>query len=167
MWRPWFVYRKAIGRQGADNVRKWKAGGFRRPSRTSRLVMSLGLLPPEQRAFFGAPHPSLSLKLLRQVVRTVLPLAERTILDPFAGAGDLAGGCGLLSTGVGVGRTVFTSSMACKAILKLALTTKAIASSYQSNSLSSFLMPSCGRVVVRVSSSPRIFLKSSVVTLPR
>ena len=33
MWEPWLVYRKPIEGRVQDNLRKWKTGGFRRPTR--------------------------------------------------------------------------------------------------------------------------------------
>ena len=33
MWEPWLVFRKPIEGRVQDNLRKWKTGGFRRPSK--------------------------------------------------------------------------------------------------------------------------------------
>lgn len=33
MWEPWLVFRKPLEGRAQDNLRKWKTGGFRRPSR--------------------------------------------------------------------------------------------------------------------------------------
>jgi site-specific DNA-methyltransferase (adenine-specific) len=70
-------------------LRKWKTGGFRRPSadRPFGDVIKSGPTPKAERAL--APHPSLKPQaFLRQVVQAVLPMGEGVILDPFAGSGS-------------------------------------------------------------------------------
>jgi len=37
MWEPWILFRKPIEGRVQDNLRKWKTGGFRRPSAVSQL----------------------------------------------------------------------------------------------------------------------------------
>src|SRR5690606_23492953 len=32
MWEPWLVYRKPVEGRAMDDLRRWKTGGFRRPS---------------------------------------------------------------------------------------------------------------------------------------
>ncbi len=89
MYEPWVVLRNPLEGRVHDNLRKWKTGGFRRPSgeRPFGDVIKSHPTPPTERKI--APHPSLKPQgFLRQVVRAALPLGEGIILDPFAGAGS-------------------------------------------------------------------------------
>jgi DNA modification methylase len=87
MWEPWLIFRKPIEGRVQDNLRRWKTGGFRRPSKDQPFgdVISSGPTRKAERTL--APHPSLKPQaFLRKVVRAVLPLSEGTVLDPFTGA---------------------------------------------------------------------------------
>jgi DNA modification methylase len=89
MWEPWVMLRRPLDGRVQDNLRKWKTGGFHRPSadRPFGDVIKSGPTPKAERAL--APHPSLKPQaFLRQVVRAVLPMGEGVILDPFAGSGS-------------------------------------------------------------------------------
>lgn len=89
MWEPWVVLRRPLEGRVQDNLRKWKTGGFRRPSATQPFgdVIKSSPTPKRERAI--APHPSLKPQaFLRQIVRAALPLGEGIVLDPFAGAGS-------------------------------------------------------------------------------
>lgn len=89
MWEPWLVFRKPLEGRVQDNLRKWKTGGFRRPSpdRPFGDVIRSGPTRGNERKL--APHPSLKPQdFLRQLVRGVLPLGEGTVLDTFCGAGS-------------------------------------------------------------------------------
>ncbi len=89
MWEPWLVLRKPLDGRVQDNLRRWKTGGFRRPSVEQPFgdVIRSGPTPRAERKI--APHPSLKPQaFLRSLVRAVLPLAEGVILDPFAGSGS-------------------------------------------------------------------------------
>ena len=104
MWEPWVLYRRPIEGRVQDNLRKWKTGGFRRPS-SERPFGDVILSSPTratERAL--AAHPSLKPQaFLREIVRGVLPLGEGVILDPFAGAGSTlaaAEACGYSSIGI-------------------------------------------------------------------
>jgi DNA modification methylase len=89
MWEPWLIFRKPIEGRGQDNLRKWKTGGFRRPSKDQPfgdVIVSSRTRKTERQL---APHPSLKPQgFIRKIVRAVLPLGEGTVLDPFAGAGS-------------------------------------------------------------------------------
>lgn len=89
MWEPWLAFRKPPEGRIQDNLRKWKTGGFRRPSAErpfGDVIVSSPTRPGERNL---APHPSLKPQAyLRQIVRAVLPLGEGVVLDPFAGAGS-------------------------------------------------------------------------------
>jgi site-specific DNA-methyltransferase (adenine-specific) len=89
MWEPWVVLRKPLEGRAQDNLRKWKTGGFRRPSaeRPFGDVIPSNPTPKHERSI--APHPSLKpQEFLRQLVRAVLPLGQGVVLDPFAGSGS-------------------------------------------------------------------------------
>jgi site-specific DNA-methyltransferase (adenine-specific) len=89
MWEPWLIYRKPIEGRVQDNLRKWKTGGFRRPSKDRPFGDVITSAPTHKTERALAPHPSLKPQaFLRDVVRAVLPLGEGVILDPFAGAGS-------------------------------------------------------------------------------
>lgn len=104
MWEPWLCFRKPLDGRVQDNLRKWRAGGFRRISKDKPfgdVIISHPTRPSEKRI---APHPSLKPQsFLRKVVRAVLPLGEGTVLDPFAGSGStLAAALAVGYKGIGV-----------------------------------------------------------------
>ena len=89
MWEPWLVFRKPIEGRVQDNLRKWKTGGFRRPSTDKPFGDVVASAPTRKQERALAPHPSLKPQaFLRQIVRGVLPLGEGVLLDPFAGSGS-------------------------------------------------------------------------------
>ena len=89
MWEPWVVFRRPIEGRVQDNLRKWKTGGFRRPSSDTPFGDVIRSSPTRKHEREIAPHPSLKPQaFLRQLVRGVLPLGEGTVVDPFAGAGS-------------------------------------------------------------------------------
>lgn len=89
MWEPWLLFRKPFSGRVQDNLRRWKTGGLRRPSRDrpfGDVIASHPTRPAERKL---APHPSLKPQsFLRPLVRAMLPLGEGIILDPFAGSGS-------------------------------------------------------------------------------
>lgn len=89
MWEPWVLFRKPIDGRVQDNLRKWKTGGFRRPS-AERPFGDVILSSPTRRTERElAPHPSLKPQVfLRQLVRGALPLGQGVVVDPFAGGGS-------------------------------------------------------------------------------
>lgn len=89
MWEPWLIFRKPINGRVQDNLRRWKTGGFRRPSADQPFGDVIPSSPTHKSERDLAPHPSLKPQgFLRILVRGVLPLGEGTILDPFAGSGS-------------------------------------------------------------------------------
>lgn len=122
MWEPWVMLRHPLDGRVQDNLRKWKTGGFRRPSddRPFGDVIKSGPTPKAERAL--APHPSLKPQaFLRQVVQAVLPLGEGVILDPFAGSGStLAAANALGHTSIGIESDARYVKIAERAISKLA-----------------------------------------------
>lgn len=122
MWEPWVVFRKPIEGRVQDNLRRWKTGGFRRPSQ-DRPFGDVIVSGPTRKTERGiAPHPSLKPQsFVRQLVRAVLPLGEGVILDPFAGAGSvLAAAEALGYSSVGIEKDEVYFEMARQAVPKLA-----------------------------------------------
>jgi DNA modification methylase len=89
MWEPWLLFRKPIEGRVQDNLRKWRTGGFRRPSGNRPFGDVIPSSPTHKSERGLAPHPSLKPQaFLRALVRGVLPLGEGIVLDPFAGSGS-------------------------------------------------------------------------------
>ena len=121
MWEPWVVYRKPLEGRAQDNLRTWKTGGFRRPSSEKPFGDVIPSSPTRKAERRLAPHPSLKPQaFLRQLVRSVLPLGEGVVLDPFAGAGStLAAAEALGYDSIGVEKDERYFEMAKEAIPKL------------------------------------------------
>jgi site-specific DNA-methyltransferase (adenine-specific) len=121
MWEPWIVFRKPIEGRVQDNLRKWKTGGFRRPSEDKPFGDVIASAPTRRNERALAPHPSLKPQaFLRQVVRAVLPLGEGIVVDPFAGAGStLAAAEAIGYSSIGVEIDEYYFDIACEAIPKL------------------------------------------------
>jgi DNA modification methylase len=89
MWEPWLIFRKPLEGRAQDNLRKWRTGGFRRPSAEQPFGDVIESSPTRAAERKLAPHPSLKPQaFMRQIVRAVLPLGEGIVLDPFCGAGS-------------------------------------------------------------------------------
>jgi len=89
MWEPWLIFRKPIEGRVQDNLRRWKTGGFRRPSKDQPFGDVIASAPTRKQERALAPHPSLKPQaFMRKIVRAALPLGEGTVLDTFAGAGS-------------------------------------------------------------------------------
>lgn len=103
-WEPWVVLRKPCEGRVADNLRKWKTGGFRRLSERQPFGDVIDSSPTRREERAIAPHPSLKPQaFLRHVVRAVLPLSEGVVLDPFAGSGSTLAACEWLGyRGIGI-----------------------------------------------------------------
>ena len=88
-WEPWLLFREPIQGRVQDNLRKWKTGALRRPSKDKPFGDVIPSAPTRRAERALAPHPSLKPQaFLRQIVRAALPLGEGTVLDPFAGSGS-------------------------------------------------------------------------------
>jgi site-specific DNA-methyltransferase (adenine-specific) len=88
-WEPWGIFRKPIEGRVQDNLRLWKTGGLRRTSEDEPFkdLFKAGVASRAEREI--APHPSLKpQKLMRHLVRGVLPLGQGVVLDPFMGSGS-------------------------------------------------------------------------------
>jgi DNA modification methylase len=122
MWEPWVVLRRPLQGRVQDNLRKWKTGGFQRPSADQPFgdVIRSNPTPKAERRI--APHPSLKpQEFLRKVVRAALPLGTGLILDPFAGSGStLAAAEAVGYPSIGLEKDPAYFKMAEKAIAALA-----------------------------------------------
>jgi site-specific DNA-methyltransferase (adenine-specific) len=122
MFEPWLVLRHPLEGRVQDNLRKWKTGGFRRPSADQPFGDVLKSHPTPRGEKRIAPHPSLKPQaFLRAVVRAALPLGEGVVLDPFAGSGStLAAAEAVGYASVGVEKDARYAAMAVEAIPRLA-----------------------------------------------
>lgn len=122
MWEPWILFRKPIEGRVQDNLRKWKTGGFRRPSADRPFGDVIPSSPTHKFERELAPHPSLKPQaFLRMVIRGVLPLGEGIVLDPFAGSGStLAAAEAVGYQSVGIEKDSRYYDLATAAIPKLA-----------------------------------------------
>ena len=89
-YEPWMLFRKPIeSKTVAENLRRWKTGGLRRFSADKPLrdIIPSGRTPKREEAISN--HPCLKPQhFMRIIVRSLLPLGEGTILDPFMGSGS-------------------------------------------------------------------------------
>ena len=122
MWEPWVLFRKPLEGRVRDNLRKWRTGGFRRRSDRSPFGDVIKSAPTRRTEKEIAPHPSLKPQaLLRQLVRSVLPLGEGVVVDPFAGSGStLAAAEALGYASIGIEKDLHYFRMATEAIPALA-----------------------------------------------
>jgi site-specific DNA-methyltransferase (adenine-specific) len=121
-WEPWGLFRTPLDGTVAENLRRWRTGGLRRPSDDQPfrdLIPCAPTRPAERRL---APHPSLKpQRFLRQVVRAVLPLGEGIVLDPFAGSGStVAAAAAVGYAAIGVERDAEYHALAVEAVPRLA-----------------------------------------------
>jgi len=121
-WEPWVLVRRPISeRSVAANLDRWGTGGLMRcPDCPFSDMVHAG--PARDREKEMAPHPTLKpQKLMRYLVRAVLPLGSGVVLDPFAGSGStLAAAEAVGYRSIGVERDQAYFEMAMKAIPKLA-----------------------------------------------
>jgi DNA modification methylase len=121
MFEPWLILRHPLDGRVQDNLRKWKTGGFRRPTQERPFGDVIQSSPTPRYERLIAPHPSLKPQaFLRSIVRASLPLGAGVILDPFAGSGStLAAASAIGYQSIGVERDVQYIKMAQKAIPRL------------------------------------------------
>lgn len=122
MWEPWLVFRKQLDGRVQDNLRRWKTGGFRRPSPNRPFGDVIHSAPTRRQERRIAPHPSLKPQaFLRQLVRGVLPLGEGVVLDPFAGSGStLAAAAAISYSSIGIEKDPHYFAIAREALPRLA-----------------------------------------------
>jgi site-specific DNA-methyltransferase (adenine-specific) len=121
MWEPWLLFRKPLEGRAQDNLRKWKTGGFRRPSDERPFGDVIASSPTRASERILAPHPSLKPQaFLRKLVRGVLPLGEGVVLDPFAGSGSTLAACEAVGyESIGIEKDSRYVSVAVNAVPKL------------------------------------------------
>jgi DNA modification methylase len=121
-FEPWIVLRHPLDGRVQDNLKKWKTGGFRRISDDAPFGDVIKSAPTPKGEKMIANHPSLKPQaFLRAVVRSVLPLGEGVVCDPFAGSGSaLAAANAVGYESVGVERDEQYFALAKTAIPKLA-----------------------------------------------
>ncbi len=122
MWEPWLVFRKPLAGTVRENLRHWRTGGFRRPTRGQPFGDVIRSAPTRKEERALAPHPSLKpQEFLRQVVFGALPLGEGVVLDTFCGAGStLAAAEAVGYASVGVEKDERYYRMAVSAVPRLA-----------------------------------------------
>lgn len=59
MWEPWLLFRKPIEGRVQDNLRRWKTGGFRRPTKEQPFGDVIQSAPTRKEERELAPHPNL------------------------------------------------------------------------------------------------------------
>ena len=89
-YEPWLLFRKPISEKTvAQNLRKWGTGGLRMLAGDRPLPDVIPSSRTPRREEKIADHPSLKpQQLLRLLVRSLLPMGNGTILDPFMGSGS-------------------------------------------------------------------------------
>ena len=94
-YESWMLFRKPIAeRTVANNLRKWGAGALRRVSLDCPFpdIIQSGKTPAIEEEI--GDHPTLKPQhLLRILARTLLPLGEGVIFEPFAGSGSTIAAC--------------------------------------------------------------------------
>lgn len=113
-YEPWMLFRKPISeRTVADNLRRWGTGALRRIATDQPLpdVIQSGKTPQIEEAIFN--HPTIKPQhLLRILARSLLPVGQGRILEPFAGSGSTIAACdaiGYESAGVEVDDEYFAA----------------------------------------------------------
>jgi DNA modification methylase len=122
-YEPWMLFRKPISeRTVAENLRKWGTGGLRRLSLDKPLPEAIpsGRTPTAETEI--SDHPCLKpQRFLRVLVRSLLPLGQGVVLDPFMGSGSTiaaAQAIGYEAIGVEIDKKYFEATK--KAIPQLA-----------------------------------------------
>jgi hypothetical protein len=94
-YEPWMLFRKPIAEKTvAQNLRKWGTGALRRLSVDQPLpdIIQSGKTPLIEEAI--SSHPTMKPQhLLRILTRSLLPLGEGMLLDPFCGSGSTLAAC--------------------------------------------------------------------------
>lgn len=122
-FEPWGIFRKPISEKTvSDNLRRWGTGGLRRID-DAHPFGDVFKCPPATKAERAiVNHPSLKpQRLLRHLVRAVLPLGEGVVLDTFAGSGStIAAAQAIGYSAIGLERNADFYAEAVKAIPRLA-----------------------------------------------
>lgn len=113
-YEPWMLLRKPISeRTVANNLRRWGTGALRRIAIDQPFpdVIQSGKTPQIEEAIFN--HPTMKPQhLLRILARSLLPVGQGRILEPFAGSGSTIAACeaiGCESVGIEVDDEYFAA----------------------------------------------------------
>lgn len=113
-YEPWMLFRKPISeRTVAHNLRRWGTGALRRIAIDQPFpdVIQSGKTPQIEEAIFN--HPTMKPQhLLRILARSLLPVGQGRILEPFAGSGSTIAACeaiGYESAGIEVDDEYFAA----------------------------------------------------------
>lgn len=113
-YEPWMLFRKPLQEKTvAQNLRKWGTGALRRLNVDQPLpdVIASGKTPTLEEAI--SDHPTIKPQhFLRILVRSLLPLGNGWILDPFCGSGATLAACqavGYSAIGVEIDNEYFSS----------------------------------------------------------
>lgn len=116
-YEPWMLFRKPISEKTvSENLRKWGTGGLRRLNADQPFpdIIQSGKTPANEEAL--SSHPTHKPQhLLRILARSVLPLGEGVVLDPFFGSGSTIAACqavGYDSIGVEIDEEYFKAAKA-------------------------------------------------------
>jgi site-specific DNA-methyltransferase (adenine-specific) len=121
-WEPWGLFRKPLSEKTvAQNLRRWGTGGLRRISDADPFRDMVEAAPARGIERTIADHPSLKpQRLMRELVRGMLPMGQGVVLDPYAGSGaTLAAAQALGFDAVGIERDDIYFDMAAQAIQRL------------------------------------------------
>ena len=122
-FEPWGLFRKPIAFPTvAANLRAWRTGGFRRIGKDAPFGDVFRCPPANAEERSLARFPTLKpQRLMRHLVRSVLPLGEGVVLDTFAGSGStLAAAEAVGYHAIGLERRADFARLAAAAIPKLA-----------------------------------------------
>ncbi|HKQ62359.1 MAG TPA: DNA methyltransferase [Candidatus Polarisedimenticolaceae bacterium] len=120
-WEPWGLFRKPCEGRVQDNLRRWKAGGLRRPSPARPFADVIASAPTRRAERALSPHPALKPQaFMRRVVWAALPLGEGVVLDPFMGGGStIAAAAAVGYASIGIERDPAFFAMARRGIPRL------------------------------------------------
>lgn len=120
-FEPWVIARKPLKDTVGRNLSQYGTGGWRRIDGDHPFGDVIKSAPTRKEERAIANHPSLKpQKLMRQIVRGVLPLGKGILLDPFAGSGStLAAAEALGYESLGVEHDSKYFDLACSAIPRL------------------------------------------------
>ena len=121
-FEPWVMMRKPLSMTVASNLDSYGTGGWMRLDEDHPFGDVIKSSPTNTSERKIANHPSLKpQKLLRHIVRGVLPLGEGVVLDPFAGSGSTLAACEAVGyKSIGIERDAQYFDLACDAIPRLA-----------------------------------------------
>ena len=115
-YEPWMLFRKPISeRTVADNLRQWKTGGLRRLSVDKPLPEAIPSTRTPAIETEISDHPCLKpQQFMRIIVRSLLPIGEGTLLDPFMGSGSTiaaAEAVGYKSLGIEIDQNYYEAAL--------------------------------------------------------